>query len=297
VRVPCSTSNLGAGFDCLGLALDRYLDAEYVPDQGTLRLERGGTLADIRSSPDDDLLLRAFRAGLAADGGTSAIGLVRATSTIPVARGLGSSAAATVAGLCLAALARGAALDRSDLLKQATQLEGHPDNAAPALFGGLVAVARDAELAPHAFLLPLAPEIGFVYAAPNVTVATADARTALPATVQHASAARMLGRMAALIRGLKIRDVALIRLGLLDELHVPYRLPLVAGAEDALAAAIAAGAWGATISGAGSGLLALCEHGAEESVLVAMLNALGEGSSGFVATPDLFGVRELSMDS
>jgi homoserine kinase len=239
--------------------------------------------------------VRALRAGLHARGHHAAGGVLRVHSSIPVARGLGSSAAATVAGLSLATLATGESLDRGALLVHATDLEGHPDNAAPALYGGLIAVARDERGAPHPFLLPLAPEIGFVYAAPDVEIATPAARAALPTAVPHAAAARMLGRMAALVRGLQTRDVELIRLGMLDELHVPHRLPLINGAERALEAARATGAWGATISGAGSGLIAVCERAAAEPVLAALLNELGAGSVGFVAEPDLYGVRELQV--
>jgi homoserine kinase len=296
VRVPCSTSNLGAGFDTLGLAFERFLDAEYLPAPGPLHIVRTGTLADLRVPLDDDCLVRALRSGLRARGVSDVSGLLRVHSEIPVARGLGSSAAATVAGLSLGTLMLGEALDRGALLAQATDLEGHPDNAAPALYGGLIAVARDEAGVPRAFLLPLAPEVGFVFAAPDLEISTAAARAALPATVPHAAAARMLGRMAALVRGLQTRDVELIRLGMLDELHVPHRLPLIADAERALEAAHAAGAWGATISGAGSGLLALCEHGSEEAILAALLGVLGERASGFVATPDLYGVRELPVE-
>ena len=294
MRVPCSTSNLGAGFDCLGLAFERYLDAEYLPGPDPLRVERTGTLAGLDCPDDEDRLVRALRTGLDAQPAT---GVLRAHSEIPIARGLGASAAATVAGLSLARLALGEALDRTALLERASELEGHPDNAAPALFGGLTAVACDEQRRPHAFLLPLAQEIGFVYAAPDVGIATAAARAALPANVPHDAAARMLGRIAALVRGLQTRDVELIRLGMIDELHVPHRLPLIPGAERALDAAHAAGAWGATVSGAGSGLVAACEHGSEETVLAALMGALGERAIGFVATPDLYGVREHSVAS
>src|SRR5690606_21586356 len=102
VRVPASTSNLGAGFDCLGLALDRYLTAEYEPAGGALQLERGGTLTALRCGVDDDLLVRAFRARLARFGKGCPGGVIRVESEIPVSRGLGSSGAAVVAGIALA---------------------------------------------------------------------------------------------------------------------------------------------------------------------------------------------------
>src|SRR5690606_8953615 len=101
------------------------------------------------------------------------------------------------------------------------------------------------------------PSIGFAFAAPDATVVTAEARAALPANVTHAVAARTLGRTAALVRGLETGDAELLRLGLHDELHVPYRLLLIPGGATAIDAAVSAGAWGATISGSGAGIIAL----------------------------------------
>jgi homoserine kinase len=168
---------------------------------------------------------------------------------------------------------------RMRALARATDIEGHPDNAAPSLFGGLVAVARDDTDALNAFRLPIAPDIGFVFAAPNMTVSTAAARAALPAEVPHKLAVRMLGRTAALVRGLESGDADLIRIGLTDELHVPHRLPLIPGASAALSAARDAGAWGATISGSGSGLIALTPHAHRAHVASAMSAALAAAGS------------------
>src|SRR5687767_7670848 len=139
VRVPCSTSNIGAGFDCLGLAFNRYLDAAYVPGGDTLSVERDGTLSGL----DDDarhILVTAFRAQLPKSAISDAGMTLGVTSQIPVGGGLGSSGAAVVAGVALAMAARNETLDRHAALNTALRVEGHPDNAAPALFGGLVAV-------------------------------------------------------------------------------------------------------------------------------------------------------------
>lgn len=278
MRVPCSTSNLGAGFDCIGLALDRWLDARYIPDDQPLRMERAGTLRPLTHSPDDDLLVRAFRAGLAARGVRHATGAITAKSDIPIARGLGSSGAATVAGLALAAVATGSALDRAAELDRALALEGHPDNAAPALFGGLVAIARSNDAhAARAIQLPLATSLGFAFAAPETVVTTAAARAALPADVPHGVAARGLGRVAALLRGLETGDPDLLAIGFEDELHVPYRLPLIPRAHEAMAAARAAGALAVTISGSGSGLIAVAAQEQTERIAQAMSAAFSDG--------------------
>ena len=293
VRVPCSTSNLGAGFDCIGLALDRWLEARYEPGPHPLRVERSGTLRNMTIG-GDDLIARAFMAGAHARGHTDFGGVLHTESNIPVARGLGSSAAATVAGLALAAAASGDVLERGVLLARATEMEGHPDNAAPSLFGGLVAVARDDAGTPHAFELPLDPNLAFAFAAPDVEVATPRARAALPATVAHAAAARALGRTAALLHGLATGQPELLALGFSDELHVPYRLPLIPRAQEAFDAARAAGAYAVTISGSGSGIIAVCAQQDVGTVADAMHDAFGSGVAFGARTAErgVYGVRD-----
>jgi homoserine kinase len=298
VRVPGSTSNLGAGFDCIGLAVDRWLEAEWEPAPGgELRLERRGTLAELTGAAADDLLVRVLlgawrdgrpaRAAAAPPGaaGPAPAGVLRATSQIPLARGLGSSAAAVVAGLALAGRVPAGAGGAEDALAEAAAWEGHPDNVAPALVGGLVAVVPGEAGVPRLLRLPLSPHIGWAYAAPGTPVGTAEARAALPATVPHGVAAAAAARMAALLAGLEAGDPELLRAGFADELHVPYRLPLIPGAAQAGAAARGAGAWAVTISGSGSGLLAVCAAGHEAAVAEAMTEAFAAAGPGAVGFP------------
>ncbi|HSK21390.1 MAG TPA: homoserine kinase [Longimicrobiales bacterium] len=294
IRVPCSTSNLGAGFDCLGLALDLYLDAGYEPGSGDLTIRRAGTLRDLTVKLADDRLVLAFLAELSRRGIQNPGGMLLTTSSIPVARGLGSSAAATVAGIALAVTACGDSLDRDAALAAAMRVEGHPDNAAPALFGGLMAIAGSGHGVPHAMRLPLSGQVSFVFAAPAEQVSTTRARTVLPQHVPHSAAARNLGRMAALLHGLATADAESIAIGFSDELHVPYRLPLIPRAAAALKAAMAAGAWGATISGSGSGLIAACAADAEAPVAKAMEDAFGgtaAGARAYMLRPDMHGAQ------
>jgi homoserine kinase len=293
VRVPCSTSNLGAGFDCLGLAFNRYLDAAYIPGADVLTVERGGTLSGL---DDDarDIFVTAFRAQLQKGGISDPGGTLRVTSQIPVGRGLGSSGSAVVAGVALAMAARNETLDRHAALNAALRVEGHPDNAAPALFGGLVAVMIAEDGSARALPQTLSPELGFVFVAPDIEVSTQRARAALPAQVPHSAAVRTVARVAALLHGLAYADRGAIAAGCNDELHVPYRIPLIPGARAVMQAARTAGAWGVTISGAGSGLIAVCERGREETILLAMEEAFrhaGPRAEGFVAQPDRHGVQ------
>ncbi len=295
VIVPGSTSNLGAGFDCIGLALDRFLDATFTPGPGPLRIARSGTLAPLDASAGDDVLMRAFTDALVAHG-IEAGGRLDVHSAIPVSRGLGSSAAATVAGLALAAGALGRTIDPLALLPDAARIEGHPDNAAPALLGGLVLVTPAADGAQAAFQLPLSPRIGFAFAAPAVEVSTHAARAALPSTVPHGVAVRGLARAAALVRGLAEGDPALLRIGFDDELHVPWRMPLIPHATEARGAALDAGAWAVTVSGSGSGLIALCDRDLDAHVADAMAGAFaaaGDGVTAFAPRPVMDGLRTL----
>jgi homoserine kinase len=308
IRVPCSTSNLGAGFDCLGLAFQRFLTIEYSPASGDTAtsharvvwlVEPHGTAAGIAAG--EDLITRTVVAELQRLRLALPSGTIRVDSDIPLRRGLGSSAAATVAGLLLArAIAAEANPDRTELLQLAASSEGHPDNVAPALLGGLVAVARDEHDRLRAFRLPLSDAIGFAFAAPNVEVSTPAARQVLPKQIEFGAGVRTAGRMAALMQGLATADPDLLRIGFQDELHVPHRLPLIPNATQAFEAAKSAGAWAATISGSGSGLIAVCARGREQTIANAMARALQDGTPdgeacSFEAVPDLAGATILEV--
>ncbi|MEX2281534.1 MAG: homoserine kinase [Gemmatimonadota bacterium] len=301
IRVPCSTSNLGAGFDCIGLAFQRFLTIEYTAESAGQRggapgmwlVEPQGTAVGV--GVGDDLITRTVVAELQRIGVAIPPGNVRVDSDIPLRRGLGSSAAATVGGLLLArAITGDPDPDREELLQLAASSEGHPDNVAPALLGGLVAIARDVRDRFYAFRLPLSDQIGFAFAAPDVEVSTPAARQALPQHIEFAAGVRTAGRMAALVHGLAGATPKLLRIGFSDELHVPYRLSLIPHAAEAFEAAVSAGAWAATISGSGSGLIAVCPRGRESAVAAAMAGALQVGQASgeacsFEAVPALTG--------
>lgn len=296
VRVPCSTSNLGAGFDTLGLALDRYLRVDFTPGDGGLHISRTGTLSRLQGDSGDDLLVWSFSAVMTAAGAELG-GELRMHSGIPVARGLGSSAAALVAGHELARAVLGLDPTPVEAFRAAALREGHGDNAAPCAFGGLQAVVPGPS-GPRAIPLELSTQLGFAYAAPSARVSTAAARAALPKHVGHEVATASLGRLTALLRGLANADPELIRTGFEDALHVPYRLPLIPGATEAMGAAHDAGAWAVTISGSGSGLIAACAPETADEVAKAMHEVFLAGSDdpecvGFSLKPDPEGVRRV----
>ena len=278
VRVPGSTSNLGPGFDCLGMAVDRWLEIEWSLSDAPVTVERHGTLRDLNVDPRDDLVLKVLAKK------TEVRGHLRVGSSIPLSRGLGSSAAARVAALLLGHARQhlvGApdlnafVVPRDEILDEAAAAEGHSDNVAPALWGGLVAVGGPAE-ARRVVPLVTSPRIGWCYAAPGVEVRTDEARAALPSVLPHAQVGANGARLAALQLGLATAQPEMIAWGMHDEVHTPWRLPLIPGGADAMRAALEAGAWGVAISGSGSGLIAA---GARES-MAPVVEAMGRAFAG-----------------
>ncbi len=263
VRVSASTSNLGTGFDCLGLALDLFLDvrAEPAPDAPSHRVEG----PPVWPATTDDRLLAAF------DRASEALGLpacphdFRVATEIPLARGLGSSGAATAAGILLAASRAASPPDPERLLALGVELEGHPDNVAASLAGGATLsfpVAGGARSLP----VEVHDDLAFAVAWPELTVETERARAVLPQEVPFADAVENARRLPVLLEGLRRADPELLRIGGEDRLHERHRLPLVPGATAALDAAREAGAWLAVLSGSGSALLAISGQGDAERI-------------------------------
>jgi homoserine kinase len=237
VRVPASSANLGPGFDCFAAALDLWLELE-VSDGDAFAV-----LTDLPLPADrTNLVVQAFERVRPSDGLRFEI-----RSAIPLSGGLGSSAAATVAGLLAASELAG---EEIDLLRFAAGVEGHPDNAAAALHGGFVVVSHEN----HHRIDPPA-EIAAVLVVPHEGVVTAEARAALPAQVPLADAADNVAHGALLMLGLQTANLALICRGLRDHLHQPYRAKLYPRSDELRHRARELGALGATISGAGPTVL------------------------------------------
>ncbi len=265
VRVPASTSNLGPGFDLLGLALSMYVDVSLSPiDGGAHELRRSGSIRDELGKgehADGDLVVRAFERA-ARDADVRGNFRFDVSSSVPVARGFGSSGAAVAAGLLLANAVARAPLPLDALLAIGVELEGHPDNITASLFGGCTLChpspeQSDARALPVWIHNDVHASIGFALAWSASPLSTDDARRALPRTVAFEDAVENPRRLALLLEGLRTGDARLLSLGGEERLHVRHRLALIDGAPDALDAARTAGAWLATISGAGSGLVAL----------------------------------------
>jgi homoserine kinase len=269
VRVPASTSNLGSGFDCIGVAVGRWLTVSGRLGGSSIEVKREGTLARLALAPEQDRLVAGFHAACAATGVTMPPGFVlHATSEIPISRGLGSSAAALVAGAVLANVLLKLGLSDDGLADACSIVEGHPDNVTASVRGGATLALRTLEstmaggpLVPRGGLLvsPLTihESLTLVFAIPDFPMSTAQARSALPPMVTHTTARAAVARSAALVRGLATGDARLLHTALDDLLHVPYRRTLVSGFDAVTAGAMNAGAFGATLSGAGSGIVAV----------------------------------------
>ena len=272
VRVPASTSNIGAGFDCLGLALDFWLEARLVEGDGGTTY--AGTLEGI--TPDEDFLLLAL-------GGAVPAGMqLEVTSTVPFCRGLGSSAAARVAGLVLSLLSSSRPIDRQAVFASAEMLEGHPDNAGPAVYGGLVLVAHEP------IRLQLHETLGVALTLPDQLSSTQAARAILPPRVTREEAIAQASRSAALLLGLTQGDGDLVRFGMDDRIATPHRKQLITGFDHAVLAGLEAGAHGVSISGAGSAIVAVTPKGAASDVSQAMTEAIrAQGSNATAAAPEV----------
>ncbi len=246
VRVPASSANLGPGFDVLAAALTIELELE-VTEAGEFSVDTDPQLPADRSN----LCVQAFERLRPADGLS-----FRIASDIPLARGLGSSAAAIVAGLVAADHLFELGLSREELYAHAVEIEGHPDNVAAALYGGFVLCPRPEDGIPPAPVRLEPPEgVEAVLVIPEEPVATAEARAALPSSVDLDAAVANVAAASQLVLGIDRSDLGLIARGLADRLHQPARGPLYPRSLELLSRAREFGALGATISGAGPTVL------------------------------------------
>lgn len=255
IRVPASSANLGPGFDCFGIAWKLYneLDFELCGDG----LSFSG--CDYRYANESNWAYVAYKAVLERCGiAPAALHIHFGDCQIPIGRGLGSSSALLVAGVMAANELHGLGLSREELLDVATVLEGHPDNVAPALYGGLSASAMVAGK-PVTVHYPLSDKLHFTALIPPFELSTHDARRVLPQYIPREDAIFNISRGALLLNALGSGDTELIKVAMDDKIHQPYRIPLIAGYDIARGLAYKCGAAAICISGAGSTLLCVSE--------------------------------------
>lgn len=267
--VPATLANLGSGFDALGVALDLYLEVEAEPSREDAFFYEGEGLVE----GTDNLIHQGYRAGVEALDRPYQPLVIRALNPIPLARGMGSSSAALVAGVALADRLYGG-LGREGVFALAARLEGHPDNVAPAVYGGFVAALADP---PLALPLPSPEGVLFVLAVPSYEVPTPLARKALPESVPFGDAVYNLARSALWPAALYAGRYEALKEACRDRLHQPYRARLMPGVDEAIEGALEAGAWAAFLGGAGPTLAALTPRERVEAVARALSGYKGEG--------------------
>ncbi len=267
VEVPASSANLGAGYDCLGLALAMLNRIELevrVWSRGAIELTVDGQGRNELSEDRENRFVRGLEATLRKARGELPEGLgwrIGMRNEIPLARGLGSSAAATVAGVLAGNALAGEPLSATELLGIATEIEGHPDNAAAALLGGFVVSAAFPD-GVEAMRFDAPRDLRAVLFIPELRLGTGAMRAALPASVPLADAVSNLGAVALGVAGLATGHYELLRRLTVDRLHEPYRATVYPQLPVMVEAARSAGALGACLSGAGSTILAFTDSAA-----------------------------------
>ncbi|MEQ8540594.1 MAG: homoserine kinase [Coleofasciculus sp. D1-CHI-01] len=286
VTVPATTANLGPGFDCIGAALTLYNTFTFTrlssdtpwETERAVRIRVSGVEANQVKTDETNLAYQAFLKLYNQIGHTPPPVQLKIDLDVPLARGLGSSATAIVGGLVGANQLAGEPLSQTEVMQLAIALEGHPDNVVPAILGGCRLAARgDAVLKEWEICdIPWHDQIIPVVAIPNFELSTQQARQVLPSQVSRADAIFNVAHFGLLIRALATGRGDWLQTALQDTLHQPYRQALIPGYEAVQTAALKAGAYGVTISGAGPTLLALVDPMQAEAVVTAMAEAWQE---------------------
>lgn len=293
VSVPGTTANCGPGFDSIGIACTIYnqIELELIERCGC-NVVVFGEGQDFIPTDDRNIAVKAVKAVLKRIGYHDCGINLKLSNNIPLARGLGSSAAAIVGGLLAANEAIGNKLSRQEIFEMATEIEGHPDNVAPAIFGGItISVTKEDRPYCVSFMPP--SELIMVVAVPDFTLSTSKARQVLPLSVPFHDSVFNIGRTAMLIAGLCSGEYQHLKYALEDKLHQPYREALIPGMKEVFSAAVKFGAYGATISGAGPCLIAYTNKNGEE-IGIGMVNAFAQAgirAKSLILGIDQFGAK------
>jgi len=281
VKAPATTANMGPGYDCLGMALDVWNTIEIeVLDSGEPVVEVTGEGAGELGTGRDNLVYRSMEFLFEDAEQEMPLVRIRCDNAIPLARGMGSSAAAIAGGLVAANAICSQDYTPNDLLEMAATIEGHPDNVAAAVLGGMQLVISDkTEEGSRLYTVPInvPPELHAVVFVPQVRIATEDARAVLPEKVTVADAVHNMGRVGLLVASMATNHPEYLAIATQDLLHQPYRQPLFPAMKVIFKAALDAGALGVFLSGSGSTVLALTQ-GREMTVAYEMAEAARQAS-------------------
>jgi homoserine kinase len=262
IRVPASSANLGPGFDALGLALGIYLTCRFEP-AAQLSIRVSGRDADQISTGPDNLIWQTALAVARDVGGVLPAIALEIANDIPIGKGLGSSAAALIAGVVIADHLLGLHWKPHRILDEAARIEGHPDNVAACVLGSIVASAIDAGGVARAVRLELPARYGIAVVVPDFILPTSEARKVLPDCYSSQDAIFNVQRSALLIAALATGTTSAFPVALEDRLHQPYRYSLVPGLEQ-MVNLRAPGLLGCALSGAGPSVLVFYEKGYEQ---------------------------------
>lgn len=291
IRVPATSANLGPGFDCLGLALDLWNDIS-IESADKLEYQVTGEGAEKLNKGTKNLLTKAFALAFETCGKKLEPVRICAHNEILLSSGMGSSAAAIVGGLFGANEFLGQPLDTRKLLNLASEMEGHPDNVAPALLGGLVASTTvDGEIISMRFEVP---EFTMVVVKPELDWPTRVARSVLPKSISRTDAVFNISRSVLVVEALKSGNLPLLQKVMDDRIHQPYRLRHINGGLNAYKLARTAGA--AALSGAGPSIIAFVrEETAEElkGELIGCFHKDGISARGIITKPSIIGAHRI----
>ena len=272
LRVPATTANLGPGFDTLGMALNLYNYLEFTEIEKGLLIIIDGAGANKIPIDKSNLAYQAAKKVFARVGYQPKGLKITLKNYIPLARGLGSSASVIVGGMVAANILAGEKLTTKQLIDMASRMEGHPDNVAPALIGGLVVSAQlDNELIYRK--IELTKELACVVAVPEYELSTTKARSVLPGTISLNDAVFNMSRTGLLVYAFLKGDYALLGEIMEDRMHQPYRISLIPGMKEAADAAKRANALAFALSGAGPSVVAFCSSQYQNKVGLALQNA------------------------
>jgi homoserine kinase len=257
VHVPATTANLGPGFDVLGMALDLWNHAIFEPAEDVTRVQIQGYGADELPGNKTNLVALSARRLFREVGHSSMDVKISCQNEFPLGSGLGSSSAAIVTGLVGANMMLNEPLSDEEVMVLATEIEGHPDNVAPALFGGLtISISQ-----PDETVLTRKYSAARWWVAvnvPGVELSTAESRAVMPESISMADAVFNMGRIPLVVEAFRTDNMPLLRNALQDKLHQPYRLKLIPGARQAVETAFKMGS-AAALSGAGPGVIAFAQ--------------------------------------
>ena len=278
IQVPATSANLGSGFDALGIALSLY-NQVWMEEADSIEIT---CKDDVQVPHDEHNLIYWAASQLYAECGRKLPGLkIVQLNNIPIARGLGSSSACIVAGLLGANRLVGSPLEQKELVTLATRIEGHPDNVAPAIEGGLVTSAMEGGKV-YSVSVPISEKIRFVTFIPPFELKTEKARSVLPDSYSRADAVYNLSRSALMAASLFSGNLENLRVAVQDRIHQPYRAPLIEHYDQVVRLSYELGTLGTCVSGAGPTILSMVEAGsAEQFAKTAQEHLIDKGIEGW----------------